>query len=84
MAWTLVYASERIGALGDDSYEGIRGQIDTINRTGGAGWIHIETSRTKLEILYTPGVPLYFAYFNENAEAPVENGLPVQTNYDLG
>lgn len=83
MAWNLHYAGEKIGALGDDSYERVRSQIETINSGEASGWIHFETSTRKLVLAYCPGVPIYFSYFDENAEIPTANGS-IKQNVDLG
>lgn len=83
MAWNMHYAGEKIGALGDESYESIRGQINLINSGEATGWIHFETSSRKIELVYTPGVPIYFSYFNENAEIVTANSVS-KLDVDLG
>ena len=68
MAWHVHFGGDKLSAISDETYDEIRGQILAASQNGDSALIGLQTSASHFELIWTPGAPIYFSYFDENAD----------------
>lgn len=69
MAWHVHFGGDKLSAISDETYAHIRAQLLSAAETGKLAVVVLETSTERFELLWTAGTPIYFSYFDENADS---------------
>ncbi len=69
MAWHVHFGGKKLPAINDETYDDIKQQILSASQNGDTALIGLETSSERLELIWTPGAPIYFSYFDEHADS---------------
>lgn len=68
MAWYVHFGGDKLSAINDETYTHIRSQILTAASNGDSAALSLSTTSDRYELIWTPGSPIYFSHFDENAD----------------
>lgn len=65
MPWHVHFGGDRLTAVDDATFEKIRDQIIEAGRHGATARVELRTATRRIELLWTPGAPIYFEHSDD-------------------